>query len=85
VQVLAAGKYEAPQDAISWSEGDWNADGAFNSTDLVDALADGGYEAGPRAPAAAAVPEPSGLLLVAGLLPLLWMRTRRGVAHNLAG
>jgi hypothetical protein len=47
------------------------------------ALVDGGYEQGPRLPAAA-VPEPSGLLLVAGLLPLVWMRTRRGVAHNLA-
>jgi hypothetical protein len=90
VQVLAAGKYEVPAEydvrgnihSMSWLEGDWNADGLFNSADLVVALVDGGYEQGPRPPAAL-VPEPSGLLLVAGLLPLLW--TRRGVAHNLAG
>jgi hypothetical protein len=83
VQVLAAGKYEAPQGAISWYEGDWNADGLFNSTDLVDALADGGYEQGPRLPAAA-VPEPSGLLLVAGPLPLVWVRSQSDTARDLA-
>jgi hypothetical protein len=50
----------------------------------VSGSSDGGYEAGPR-PAAIAVPEPSGRLVVAGLLPLLWMRTRNGEAYNLAG
>jgi hypothetical protein len=34
---------------------------------------------------AATVHEPSGLLLVAGLLPLLWIRTRGGGAAPLAG
>jgi hypothetical protein len=92
IQVLSAGKYDAAAEydffddlinPASWSEGDWNADGLFNSTDLVDSLADGGYEQGPRRPAAA-VPEPSGLLLVAGLLPLLSSLARRGAAvHGL--
>ena len=60
-----------------WSEGDWNGDGRFNSTDFVVAFTDGGYEAGPRN-AVAAVPEPGSLMLV--LLGLLGVvaRYRRG-------
>jgi hypothetical protein len=30
------------------------------------------------------VPEPHGLLLVAGLLPLAWMSVRNGKTHNQA-
>jgi hypothetical protein len=57
-----------------WSEGDWNGDGVFNSTDFVSAFTDGGYEAGNRA-AVAAVPEPSGLLLT--LLALMGVCSSR--------
>ncbi len=70
---LNAGKYEkrvpdlwiweeARGEPASWSEGDWNGDGVFDTGDLVKALEDGGYEMGPREPAA--VPEPSGVLLL---------------------
>ena len=58
--VLASGTYEADVDAV-WSTGDFDGDGRATSSDLVAALSDGGYEAGPRA-AVAAVPEPSALL-----------------------
>jgi uncharacterized protein YjbI with pentapeptide repeats len=78
VEVLAAGEYETGLLLhTSWASGDWNADGEFTSADLIVALADGGYEQGPR-PSAAAVPEPSDLLLIAGLLPLCWTWMRRG-------
>jgi hypothetical protein len=80
VSVFRANQYENNvEDDSAWSTGDWDADGDFNSTDLVVALADGGYEAGQRPPAAAAVSEPSGLMLVAGLLPLCWLRANKGV------
>ncbi len=73
VAVLGAGLYETDVDAV-WSSGDFNGDGRANSGDLVTALAGGGYELGPRA-SVAAVPEPSGLLLMlCGLL--LWPRRR---------
>ena len=50
------------------SEGDWNGDGIFDSSDMVTAFVDGGYEKGPRMDAEA-VPEPGGwLLLVLGML-----------------
>ena len=56
--------------------GDFNGDGRTNSSDLVVALADGGYEAGVPG-AIAAVPEPMGatLLLIGSLL--LGCRVRR--------
>jgi hypothetical protein len=73
VDVLAAGTYEVDVQAV-WTTGDFNGDGRANSTDLVAALADGGYELGPP-PAANAVPEPSGvLLLVLGVTSLAWRR-----------
>jgi hypothetical protein len=67
VTVFMAGKYE--QDKVaSWSEGDWNGDLRFGTSELVAAFEDGGCEQGPRA-ATKAVPEPNGLMLVlAGIL-----------------
>ena len=66
IQVFTAGKYETGQ-AAGWAEGDWNADGVFNSSDMVMAFIDGGYEQGPRTNAVA-VPEPGGwVLLVLGI------------------
>lgn len=62
VTVFLAGKYETNEMA-GWAEGDWDGDMAFGSSDFVVAFLDGGYEVGPRT-ATAAVPEPSGLLLI---------------------
>jgi hypothetical protein len=76
VVVLSSGTYETDLPSV-WSTGDFNGDGRTDSADLVLALADGGYEQGPR-PSAAAVPEPSGVLLIAELLPLCWTWMRRG-------
>ncbi|MEZ6121112.1 MAG: hypothetical protein R3C28_31720 [Pirellulaceae bacterium] len=45
-----------------WSTGDWSTDGDFNSSDLVLAFQDGGYEQGPRA-GVQAVPEPASSVL----------------------
>ena len=64
-----------------WTQGDWNWDGHFTSSDLVAALETGNYEAGPYAHpndeilAAHAVPEPTMLMLFAlGALGLLAQR-----------
>ena len=75
MSVLEAGEYE---DRIAldstWATGNWNADLEFTSADLVVALADGGYERGPRA-AVSSVPEPSsGLLVLLGTLGVLRRR-----------
>jgi len=63
VKVFADGRYETGESA-GWASGDWNGDMLFNSSDLVAAVSDGGYEMGPPAARAAAVPEPSSLLLL---------------------
>ena len=84
MQVFASGKYETSWvdasgakygENASWSEGDWNADGFFDSDDFVTAFADGGYEQGPRMDAAA-VPEPTtlGLVLAAAFVLFSCMR-----------
>ena len=66
MQVLGAGTYEAGRvDAVGniygvaagWSEGDWNADGVFDTADLITAFRDGGYEL-EAANEVAVVPEP---------------------------
>lgn len=73
VAVFTPGKFESGNAAV-WSEGDWNADGVFDSSDFVFAFTDGGYEQGPRT-ATAAVPEPTGcLLLLLGSLTLIHRR-----------
>ncbi len=72
VQVFAGGKYETG-DMAGWELGDWDGDMVFGSGDLVFAFAGGGYEQGP--PPAAAVPEPSSLVLV--LLGLFAFGCRR--------
>ena len=62
VDVISAGQYEDDVASNSkWGTGDWYDDGEFTSDDLVFALADGGYAAGPRP---AAVPEPRGAAMV---------------------
>ena len=64
VTVFGVGEYEDATDGNSgWEDGDWNGDMDFNSSDLVTAFSDGGYEQGPRAAVAAAVPEPSTIVL----------------------
>jgi hypothetical protein len=75
VQVFAGGKYESDADA-SWGEGDWNGDLRFGSGDLVAAFADGGYEQGPRA-GVNAVPEPTGIGIVASALAWVAALSRR--------
>ncbi len=76
VQVFVEGKYET-QEAAGFAQGDSNGDGVFDSADMVEAFVGGGYEEGVR-PAARAVPEPSGLVLVLPLLGLLgvWRRSK---------
>jgi hypothetical protein len=55
------GRYEDGASGVSWSAGDWDGDGRFSSRDLVQAFQDGGFENGPRAAAAHAAPEPTGM------------------------
>jgi hypothetical protein len=70
VQVLASGEYEDGVELNStWITGDWDGDGDFTSGDLVMAMADGGYKAG-----AAAVPEPSGIMLAMTAAALVAIR-----------
>jgi hypothetical protein len=81
VDVLASGTYENNINAV-WTTGDFDGSGRTNTSDLVAALADGGYERGPVA-AVASVPEPSSaLLLVIGCLAMWRRRGAVGVAGN---
>ncbi|MCA9201174.1 MAG: hypothetical protein KDA87_26720, partial [Planctomycetales bacterium] len=75
VQVFTIGKFETGQ-AATWSEGDWNLDGQFNTSDFVAAFTEGGFERGPRG-GVAAVPEPSGMVMIfVSLLGLLKLRRK---------
>ncbi len=74
VTVFSFAKYETGE-AATWEQGDWDGDQAFDSGDLVAAFGNAGYNAGQRPggpnPAAAAIPEPSSLvLLLIGLIAL---------------
>lgn len=76
VHVFQTGQYE---DGVvrnsTWATGDWNGDGEFASDDFIFAFLHGGYEWPPRA--AAAVPEPSGVLLLVALGLGSWTARRR--------
>ena len=73
---LSLWAWPATGEPTGWSQGDWNADGVFESSDFVSALQGGGYEIGARA-AVAAVPEPSAAILLAlGLLGMARLRKR---------
>ncbi|MCP4190759.1 MAG: PEP-CTERM sorting domain-containing protein [Planctomycetaceae bacterium] len=74
VVAFQAGQYESGNPA-GWAAGDWNADQLFDSSDFVAAFQSGAYENGPR-PAAAAVPEPSTIVLL-GLAMLIGLPRRR--------
>ena len=74
--IFGAAKYETGE-AATWAEGDWNGDGAFNSSDFVAAFSGGGYEKGPRDGGLQVVPEPSSVVLLVGLAGLLTLRRRR--------
>jgi hypothetical protein len=75
VAVFTAAKYEKDEMA-TYGEGDWNGDMLFNSSDFVAAFTSGGYEKGPLP--AAAVPEPSCLVLVCLGFVALFSERRKG-------
>ena len=68
------------QTGLSWSTGDFTGDGKVNVNDLTIVLSNFGKSVSSSAGAAAAVPEPSVLLLasgaLAGLLACAWRRRR---------
>ena len=78
VAVFSAGEYE---DALAhnsgWAEGDWDGDGDFTSGDMVMAFKDGGYDQGPR-PGVNAVPEPSGIVMLAIAAVIFPLSSTRG-------
>ena len=74
VTVFVAGLFEQDTDA-KWNQGDWNGDLRFDSGDLVSAFADGGYDQGPRP--AAAVPEPSAIVLIGVALAILAIQRKK--------
>ena len=72
IQVFVAAEYEDDiENNSTWATGDWNGDLDFDTTDLILAGQDGGYERSPQA----AVPEPSGVAMIfLGLVGLLKIR-----------
>ena len=77
VQVFTRGTYEDAEAQNSrWGDGDWDGDLEFTSSDFVKAFTGGGYETGPRQ-GTAAVPEPSGLILLMLGVGVILRRHRR--------
>ena len=75
VAVFVSGKYLTGQDA-GWADGDWDGNGVFTEQDLVAVFTAGGYLQPPRG-AVAAVPEPTGVvLLIVALATLVPLRRR---------
>lgn len=69
-----AGQYESGLEHTSgWTTGDWNADGEFDSRDLVFAFSSGGYDSGHRP---RPVPEPCHLLGHFFIVTLIFTRRR---------
>ena len=81
VTVFTAGEYEdeIPNNS-EWQDGDWNGDGEFSTTDLVFAFQEQGFEQGPRAVAAATVPEPSSYAILMSLVAIGCCMCRRWLA-----
>jgi hypothetical protein len=76
VLVMQEGEYEDQTAGNStWADGDWDGDADFTSKDLITAIADGGYEGGPRM-AVQAIPEPAARLLIC--MGLMALAARRG-------
>lgn len=69
IEVFKAGQFEDTVVRNSdWATGDWNGDLEFDTSDLVFAFQDGGYENGPRN-SVHPVPEPSSsMFLILGLI-----------------
>jgi hypothetical protein len=73
-KIFQLGKYEDDvEDNAGWSDGDWDGDLDFTTSDLVVAFTDGGYVQG-AVPALSTVPEPTSIssllmsvVLLAGL------------------
>ena len=77
VTVFQKGHYEDNESGNSnWETGDWNGDREFNTADFVTAFQAGGFEKGPR-DQVAAVPEPSGGILVALGSILVFCRVKK--------
>jgi hypothetical protein len=75
VSVLQAGLYYSEDPAV-WETGDWTGDGFFDSSDLIAAFVDGGYEKGQRTKAVG-VPEPISAIPLLGSLIVIAIRRRR--------
>jgi hypothetical protein len=73
---LALGLADGVPGNSTWSSGDWNGDGEFNSSDLMFLMREGGYEGASRT-IVNAVPEPSTLAWVSVSMGLLRPRRRR--------
>ena len=87
VAVFVAGQFEDTVAGNStWATGDWNGDAEFDTRDFVAAFTTNGFEKGKRPggvnAVAAAVPEPSGLMLMGWAVAALCGRLRRRPANT---
>ena len=89
---VAGGKFDAGTVA-TWIQGDFTYDGVVDILDAADFMSTGLFDAGPYGPQAssagvAAVPEPAGMLVLAGIgavVPLLIVRGRHRAAEVVRG